>query len=136
MDWWKFDTVDSDEGTTNSYHIKVSFSAPTTNDEFVFDIVRGDPCTDTPDAKHTSLTSYDWCVDGSGTVGGKTVGEKTCGTTAPIHCGPHSKPYYMRVKRKTGATRSCTQYTLTVTAKGTMTCDFTQACDPQIDDNL
>lgn len=130
-DWWKFDTVDSDETTTNSYHVKIEFTAPASNTEFVFDVIRGAKCG-TPDAKHSDLASYDWCVDGTGTVGGKTVGEKACGATAPIHCGPHTKPYLVRVKRKAGAAATCTEYTLTVTAKGGGTCDFTQACDPQI----
>jgi len=133
VDWWRFNTVDSDETTTNSYHIKIEFSAPAANSEFVFDVIRGGTCG-TPDTKHSNLTSYDWCVDGTGTVGGKTVGEKSCGATASIHCGPHTKAYLVRVKRKTGATPTCSQYTLTVTAKGGGTCDFTQACDPQINE--
>lgn len=133
VDWWRFDTVDSNESTTNSYHIKIEFTAPTTNSEFTFDVIRGAACA-TPDSKHSDLTSYDWCVDGTGTVGGKTVGEKACGATAPIHCGPHTKPYFVRVKRKSGSTPTCSQYTLTVTAKGGGTCDFTQACDPQINE--
>jgi hypothetical protein len=135
VDWWKFSTVDSDETTTNSYHIKMVFSAPASNSEFVFDVIRGDTCA-TPDAKHSELTSYDWCVDGTGSVGGKAVGEKACGATAAIHCGPHSKSYLVRVRRKAGTAGTCTQYALTVTAKGGGTCDFTQACDPQIDENL
>lgn len=133
-DWWRFDTVDSNETSTNSYHIRIEFTAPASNSEFVFDVIRGAKCG-TPDAKHSGLTSYDWCVDGTGTVGGKTVGEKSCGATAPIHCGPHSKPYLLRVKRATGATGTCTQYNLKVTAKGGAACDFTQACDTQIDEN-
>jgi hypothetical protein len=133
VDWFQFDTVDSDEGTTNSYHIKIVFSAPATNNEFIFDVVRGAVCG-TPDAKHSDLTSYDWCVDGTGTVGGNTVGESSCGPTAPIHCGPHGKPYFIRVKRKPGATPTCDEYKLTVTAKGGGSCDFTQACDTQIDE--
>jgi hypothetical protein len=133
VDWFQFDTVDSDEGTTNSYHIKIVFSAPAANNEFVFDVIRGPTCG-VPDSKHSDLTSYDWCVDGTGTVGGNTVGEQSCGATAPIHCGPHGKPYFIRVKRKAGATPSCGEYTLTVTAKGGGTCDFTKACDTQIDE--
>jgi hypothetical protein len=100
---------------------------------FVFDVVRGAVCG-TPDSKHSDLTSYDWCVDGTGTVGPNTVGEQSCGATAPIHCGPHGKPYFIRVKRKPGATPTCSAYTLTVTATGGGTCDFTQACDTQIDE--
>ncbi len=134
-DWYTFDTVDSDEGTTNSYHIKIGFTAPPSNGEFVFDVVRGDACK-VPDAKHKELTDYDWCVDGSGKVGGKDVGEKSCGPTAPLHCGPHGKKYFVRVHRAIGVAGTCAQYTLTITAKGGGTCDFTQACDPQVDENL
>jgi hypothetical protein len=134
-DWYTFDTVDSDEGSTNSYHLKIGFSAPPSNGEFVFDVVRGGACK-VPDAKHTELLDYDWCVDGSGKVGGKDVGEKSCGPTAPLHCGPHGKKYFVRVHRAIGVAGTCAQYTLTVTAKGGGTCDFTQACDPQVDENL
>jgi hypothetical protein len=133
VDWWRFDTVDSNETTTNSYHVQIKFTAPASNAEFEFDVIRGGTCA-TPDAKHFGLATYDWCVDGTGTVGGKTVGEKSCGATAPIHCGPHTKPYLVRVRRKSGATATCSEYTLTVTAKGGGACDFTQACDPQINE--
>lgn len=132
VDWWRFNTVDSDEGTTNSYHIKILFTAPATNSEFLFDVIRGGACG-TPDSKHSGLTSYDWCVDGTGPAGSK-MGEKACGPTAAIHCGPHTKAYAVRVRRKPGATGTCSQYTLTVTAKGGGVCDFTQACDPQVNE--
>jgi hypothetical protein len=130
-DWWTFDSVDSDEGTTNSYHIRIVFSAPAANDEFVFDVIRGDACA-TPDANHSNLKEYDWCVDGQGTVAGKAIGEKVCGPTAAIQCGPHTKKYLVRVRRKAGVAGTCTSYTLTVTAKGSGNCDFSKACDPQV----
>lgn len=130
-DWWTFDTIDSDEGTTNSYHIRIVFSAPATNDEFVFSVVRGDACG-APDAKHSNLTEYDWCVDGVGTVGGQTIGEQNCSATGPIHCGPHTKKYFLKVHRKSGAAGTCGEYTVTVTAKGSFNCDFTKNCDPQV----
>jgi hypothetical protein len=38
------------------------------------------------------------------------------------------------VRRKAGATGTCSQYTLTITAKGGGVCDFAQACDPQINE--
>ena len=135
VDWFTFDTVDSDEGTTNSYHVHIEFTAPVpTNDEFTFDIIRGSTCA-VPDAAHSNLTEYDWCVDGTGTdSSGATIGEATCGVTAPIHCGPHDKPYLIAVRRKPAATGTCSEYTLKITAKGG-TCDFSQAtgaCDPQV----
>lgn len=130
-DWYSFDTVDADEGTTNSYHIRIVFSSPASNNEFVFDVIRGDTCA-TPDANHSGLTEYDWCVDGQGTVAGKTIGEKVCGPSDPIHCGPHTKKYLLRVKRKAGVAGTCAEYKLTVTAKGSGNCDFTKACDPQV----
>jgi hypothetical protein len=130
-DWWSFDAIDFDETTTNSYHVRIVFSAPATNDEFVFSVVRGDACS-VPDAKHSNLTEYDWCVDGQATVGGQTIGEQTCSATGPIHCGPHTKKYFLKVSRKTGAAGTCAEYTLTVTAKGSFNCDFSKACDTQV----
>lgn len=134
-DWYTFNTVDTDEVTTNSYHIKIVFTAPVTNNEFVFDVIRGNQCA-APDAAHSNLTSYDWCVDGTGKdASGNTIGEAACGITAPIHCGPHSKPYLIRVHRAAGAKGTCTAYTLAITAKGGGACDFSQAtgaCDKQV----
>ncbi len=136
-DWYKVDTVDSDEGTTNSYHIQIKFTAPSGNTEFVFDVIRGSKCA-APDAAHSNLQTYDWCVDGTGKdASGKTIGEKTCGPTAPIHCGPHTKSYLIRVHRAAAATGSCKAYTLAITAKGGGPCDFSQstgACDKQVND--
>ncbi|MCA9634238.1 MAG: hypothetical protein KC766_41620 [Myxococcales bacterium] len=134
VDWYTFDTVDTDEGTTNSYHIQVDFSAPSPNNEFQFDIVRGDSCG-TPAANHTGLTSYTWCVDGTGTGPlGETIGEETCGPQDARHCGPHGKKYFLKVSRKTGASPTCDKYTLVVTAKGSFNCDFAQKCSPQQDE--
>lgn len=135
VDWFMFDTVDSDEGSTNSYHVSIRFTSPSSNNEFVFDVIRGDTCG-SPDAAHSDLTEYTWCVDGTYTIpgSGEVIGEETCGPTAPRQCGPHSKPYLVRVKRKPGATGSCIEYTLTATAKSAPgMCDFTMACDPQVD---
>lgn len=133
-DWYTFSTVDSDEGSTNSYHIKIVFSSTTSN-EFVFDVIRGDKCA-APDSAHSNLSSYDWCVDGNGTdPSGTTIGEKSCGITAPIHCGPHDKAYLVRVHRNPAVTGTCQPYTLVVTAKGGGACDFSQssgACDKQV----
>jgi hypothetical protein len=133
-DWYSFDAVDFDEGTTNSYHVRIVFTAPTNNGEFVFDVIRGDQCK-TIDANHSNLVEYDWCVDGQSTVGGKPIGQKPCSATGPIHCGPHTKKYFVRVHRKAGATGSCAEYTLSVTAKGGPACDFSKACDPQVNEN-
>ncbi len=139
VDWYRFDTTDAAEAGTNSYHIRIRFTAPVpNNDEFVFDVIRGDTCA-TPDAKHSNLTEYDWCVDGTGTdASGKTIGEATCSDTGAIHCGPHTKPYLVAVRRKNGATGTCSQYQLGITAKGGGACDFTQAtgaCDAQVAEN-
>jgi len=135
-DWYKFATVDSDEGSTNSYHIKIVFTAPLpTNNEFVFDVIRGSTCA-APDSAHSNLTSYDWCVDGNGKdSSGVTIGEATCGTTSTIHCGPHDKSYLVRVHRNPTATGTCKSYTLAITAKGGGACDFSRpsgACDKQV----
>ncbi len=133
-DWYTFEARDSNESGTNSYHVRMQFTAPANSTEFVFDVLRGGPCK-VPDSKHSILTSYTWCVDGDGgQIAGKPLGEKSCGASAPVHCGPHTKRYYVRVKRAQGVAGTCAEYTLTVTAKGGGTCDFTQACDPQVDE--
>ncbi|MBX3126739.1 MAG: hypothetical protein KF718_08470 [Polyangiaceae bacterium] len=136
VDWYTFEARDHNEGTTNSYHVRLQFTIPANNSEFQFDVVRSDTCK-VPDAKHSSLTSYNWCVDGNGgLLNGKPLGQSVCGPTAAAHCGPHTKRYYVRVKRTQGAPGTCAEYTLTATAKGGGTCDFTQACDPQVSENL
>ncbi len=137
-DWYSFDTVDADNGTQNDYHVKIQFTAPIGNSEFEFDVIRGDTCA-TPDAKHSNLATYDWCVDGTGTdASGTSIGEASCGAATQIHCGPHDKTYLIRVHRKAGVTGTCSEYTLTITAKGGGACDFTQAtgsCDSQVTEN-
>ena len=130
VDWYSFTTTDTNEMTTNSYHIHIEFSKPATNTEFEFDVIRGGGCAQ-PDANHSGLAEYDWCVTGSA----GTIGEQSCGSTAPIHCGDHGKDYQIAVRRKNGAPGTCDEYTLTVTAKGG-TCDMTAACDPQVDSAL
>ncbi len=87
--------------------MSISFTQPSPNNEFVMDVMRG-PCNDTPSGAGTGITSYDWCVNGSG--GNK--GEAPCGlSTANVpHCADHSSPYYVRVYRKAGATGTCTAY--------------------------
>jgi len=124
VDFWSIDTVDANEATTNSYHVAIAFTAPATNDEFVMDVMRGDPCTNTPTGPSTAITAYDWCVNGSN---GGTVGEATCGPTAAVHCGNHSDKYYVRVYRKPGTTATCAGYTLTVSGGGGA-CDVTKQC--------
>ena len=42
--------------------------APSPNNEFVMDVIRGSTCTDSPTGGATKITSYDWCVNGSGTT--------------------------------------------------------------------
>jgi hypothetical protein len=127
VDFWQFDTTDTNEASTNSYHVSLSFTAPAMNDEFVMDVMRGAACNDAPSGPSTGITSYDWCVNGKSADG--TKGEGPCGPTAPAHCTDHSSKYFVRVYRKLGATGTCTQYTITATAKGGA-CDFTQQCSP------
>ena len=57
--------VDVTEAAGNGYHVQIRFTAPIdANDEFSFDIIRGGACA-MPDAKHSNLKEYDWCVDGT-----------------------------------------------------------------------
>jgi hypothetical protein len=118
-----FNTVDVNEMTTNSYHVAISFTAPTPNTEFVMDVERGSACVDAPTGGSTNVTSYDWCVNATN----GTMGEAPCSPTGAVHCTDHSSPYSVRVHRAAGATPTCTQFTLSVTAGGG-TCDLNDTC--------
>jgi hypothetical protein len=137
VDVWSITTVDTDEMTTNSYHVKITFSQPATNTEFLMDVTRGDPCTDAPSGPTANITAYDWCVNGTASA---TVGEASCGPEAAVHCGgvpgpdsppppagDHSATYYVRVHRAPGVAGTCTPYQITATAAGGE-CDFSQMC--------
>jgi len=123
VDYYAFTTTDVNETTTNSYHVAISFTAPAANTEFVFDVTRGTPCVDAPTGAAASITTYDWCVNGTD----GTNGEAPCGPTATNHCTDYSSQYYLRVHRAAGVTATCTQYQITVTGGGG-TCDLTQKC--------
>jgi hypothetical protein len=124
VDFWSFDTVDTAQGNTNTYHVSIDFTAPAPNDEFVVDVMRGSVCSDSPSGASTGITSYDWCVDGND----GNQGELNCGPQAPVHCGNHTSQYYLRVSRKPGVTPTCTQYQITITATGGDPCVFPQQC--------
>ena len=135
IDVWTFDAVDVDEGTTNSYHVAINFTAPTPNSEFLMDVIREAPCTDTPTGPAVGITAYDWCVNASDGASPPS-GELNCGPTAAVHCGgkpndstasSHTAKYHVRVYRKPGATSTCTQYKLTVSGGGG-SCDLTRKC--------
>src|SRR5262249_50793751 len=98
--FWSFDTVDTDEMTTNSYHVSIDFTMPMPNSEFVMDVIRGDTCTDVPSGSGTNVTSYDWCVDGTA----PGAGEAPCGMIDMMssQCGDHSSKYFLRVYRQLG----------------------------------
>ncbi|MBI4953640.1 MAG: hypothetical protein HY908_16565 [Myxococcales bacterium] len=122
VDQYSFVTTDTNENTTNSYHVAIAFLA-NPNDEFQFDVVRGASCSNSPPAASSNLTTYDWCVNGSS--GG--VGEAPCSPTGANHCADHSSSYFVRVHRKAGATPTCAQYQLSVRANGGA-CTFGGQC--------
>jgi hypothetical protein len=120
---YQFTATDTNEVTTNSFHVAISFTQPTTNNEFVMDVIQGDPCNDTPTGGSTNITSYDWCVNATNA----TAGEAPCGPTAVHHCTDHSGDYFVRIYRAAGATPTCNTYELTITGGGG-TCDLTATC--------
>jgi hypothetical protein len=126
VDFWQFNTVDVNEVSTNSYHVSIDFEAPSPNDEFAMDVIRGNFCSETPTGPSVGITSYDWCVDGQA----PGVGEAPCAPNlgGGQHCEDHSSPYYVRVSRKSGATGTCVPYVLKVTARGGEPCDFSHKC--------
>jgi hypothetical protein len=124
VDVYTFNTVDTNQTTTNAYHVSISFTQPVANTEFVMDVERGTPCIDTPSGGGVDVTTYDWCVNASN----GTAGEAPCGPTATNHCTDHSSAYYVRVHRAAGVTTpTCTPYQLTITGGGGA-CDLTQTC--------
>jgi hypothetical protein len=122
------DTVNVMTGTSDAYHVNISFAAPAMNSEFVMDVLRGSTCSDTPTGNATNITAYDWCVNGTSGM----LGNAPCGAMSGNHCTDESSAYYVRVHRAAGATASCTEFQLTITAAGG-TCDFTMQCAPPPD---
>jgi hypothetical protein len=124
VDYYAFTTTDVITSmTSNAYNVSISFTQPTTNTEFIMDVIRGTPCVNVPTGPGTAITSYDWCVNSTN----GTIGEAPCGPTAAHHCTDHSSQYYVRVYRATGATPTCTEYELSITGGGGA-CDLTQQC--------
>jgi hypothetical protein len=129
VDVWTFDTVDTAEAGTNSYHVSVDFTSPMPNDEFMMDVMKGGTCVDAPMGPGSAITSYDWCVDGSFMGPNGLEGEAPCSPQGGVHCTDHSSTYFVRVYRRGGSTPTCTPYVITVTAKGGDACDFSQKCE-------
>lgn len=125
-DWYQFDASDVAETTTNSYHLSIHLTAPSPNNEFVFDVIRGSNCSGTA---HSAFTDYDWCVDFTS----GTLGEAVCSADGDVHCGDHTSHYFVRVYRKAGATATCTQYKLSIQGAGASStaCGASDTCDPQ-----
>jgi hypothetical protein len=126
VDFYTFESVDTPETGTNSYHVSIDITQPSPNSEFVMDVIRGGTCSNTPSGAGTGIISYDWCVNGAAAG---PMGEVPCApATANVpRCTDHSSRYYVRVYRASGATATCTQYQITVTGGGG-SCDFTQQC--------
>ena len=124
VDVWRLETVDTAQNNTNSYHVSIDFLAPSPNSEFVFDVIRGNACNNAPAGPTTGLTQYDWCVDGTS----GTQGEGVCGPQAAVHCADHSSRYFVRVRRKPGATATCNQYSVQVKGNGGGACEFNKKC--------
>jgi hypothetical protein len=126
VDVFKFESADIAESGTNSYHVSLSFTQPSPNNEFVMDVMRSPVCSDTPTGAGVAITSYDYCVNGSGPG---PIGEGPCGPTTPNvpHCADHSSQYYVRVYRNSTASPTCSAYQITITGGGG-SCDFSGQC--------
>jgi hypothetical protein len=122
-EYYGFNTIDTPEAATNSYHVSISFTMPSPNNEFVMDVERGGPCVDAPTGPTTNITSYDWCVNGTSA----NVGEAPCGPAAAHHCADHSSQYFLHVYRNSTATPSCTPFQITITGGGG-SCDVAATC--------
>jgi hypothetical protein len=129
VDVYQIAINDVAETNTNSFHVHIEFDPTNGNpgSEFVFDVVHGGTCADSPDpsvslTQNAKLTQYDWCVDGTGSA----RGEAPCNaaTAGQNHCGTHTTTYWLRVHRASGVTPTCNPYKINVTAKGGPACDF------------
>ena len=127
VDVWTIQTVDTDEGTTNSYHVSIDVVSDVGSEAFLVDVIRGDACSDAPSGGAVGITSYDWCVDGKSADG--LAGESPCAIDGPVHCNDNSTKYFIRVYRKPGAPAACAGYKIAVSAKGGDPCDFAQQCN-------
>jgi hypothetical protein len=109
----------------NSFHVSINFDATgNPSGEFVFDVVHGGSCQDSPPTKQSTLTSYTWCVDGAGSGLGESPCDDGSVTNSANHCVDHSSAYFLRVHRKSGATPTCNAYKINVTAHGGAACTF------------
>lgn len=143
VNWYRFNTTDSAlltaiSGTTR-YHVSIRFEEPTPNNEFVFDVIRGQPSWNSPDqgcngTRVDGLTAYDWCAD-FGPESGK--GQASCGRAAgKPWCGGNTSSYYVRVYRNPDLPTdafTCRAYKLTVQASGSRgdyECNAASTCSP------
>lgn len=126
VDVWTFDTVDTPEGTTNSYHVSIDVVEGEGSGDVLVDVIRGDACMDAPSGPAAGIVSYDWCVDGKSADG--MAGEAPCAPDGVVHCNDNSAKYFVRVYRKPGAPGTCLSYKIQVSAKGGDPCDFTNQC--------
>lgn len=128
VDVYEVDTVDTVGTASNDYHVAIAFSSPSPNNEFVMDVERADTCVDAPSGQSTNIVSYDWCVNGNDTSSPPN-GEGTCGQVmGENQCTDHSSKYFIRVYRKSGATATCSQYQISVTAAAGACANFTDTC--------
>lgn len=126
VDVWSIDTVDTDEVTTNSYHVSIDVVGDVGSEDILLDVIRGDACADAPSGPGVGITSYDWCVDGKSADG--LSGEAPCAADGPVHCNDNSAKYFIRVTRKPGSPAICLPYKIQISAKGGDPCNFDEKC--------
>lgn len=139
-DVFSFDAFDTNANTqfsgTDNFHVSIRFEQPSPdlNDEFRFEVVRGNDCAASTPA--VGLTAYDWCVDFKGERDGGVVGQAPCGRQDGLNwCGggggragvnnsPNSSRYYVRVYRNPDLpvnAFTCREYRLVVRGNGQQT---------------
>ena len=121
-DWFRFHAKDNPQEPCNRFKTVVKFTS-NPNNEFVLDVFRGG-CAGANEIFSSCEDIFSWSVNfhravtTPGAVGGECgcrfwdgVGNKP--TTANHHlCSDNSATFYIRVRRRDGATPTCNNYTL------------------------
>jgi hypothetical protein len=116
--WYRVRAVDGADTTCDNFHFRAQL---TVNPDSAFEIsvTRGTTCGDpfACDPPSAPIVDYSWATDFRATVAGMVAGECPCSNAMATDisaCTDNSSDYLIRVRRVSGATPTCAQYTLEV----------------------
>ena len=116
--WYRFHATDVADTTCDHYNVHVALTVNPGN-VFEFLVLRGScgamtVCTDCTGASCTDFTDYRFAIDTNSGMTGQCPCTTTPSTTVN-NCDDDSSDYFVRVRRHTGTTLACDDYTLVVT---------------------